>query len=139
MPFRRSTLVHPLVIIAALAGSSLCAFAQQPPTPSRVRGTIEAVNGNGLTVKSRSGEDLKLHMAPDMRVAGISRISLADVKVGSFIGTTTMPGPDGSQKAVEVHVFPESMRGSGEGSRPWDLRSQIEHDQRDGGRQRDRQ
>jgi hypothetical protein len=121
MPFRRSTLVHPLVIIAALAGSSLCAFAQQPPTPSRVRGTIETVNGNGLTVKSRSGEDLKLHMAPDMSVAGISRISLADVKVGSFIGTTTTPGPDGSQKAVEVHVFPESMRGSGEGSRPWDL------------------
>jgi hypothetical protein len=60
-------------------------------------------------------------MAPDMRVAGVSRISLADVKVGSFIGTTTTPGPDGSQKAVEVHVFPESMRGSGEGSRPWDL------------------
>jgi hypothetical protein len=54
-------------------------------------------------------------------VAGITKVSLADVKVGSFIGTTTVPGPDGSQKAVEVHVFPEDMRGTGEGSRPWDL------------------
>jgi hypothetical protein len=55
-------------------------------------------------------------------VAGITKIALADIKVGSFIGTTTVPGPDGSQKAVEVHVFPENMRGTGEGSRPWDLR-----------------
>ena len=122
MPFRRSTLVRPLVIIAAVAGWSVSAFAQQPPTPSRVRGTIEAVDGDGLSVKSRSGEDFKLHMASDMRVVGITRISLADIKVGSFIGTTTVPGPDGSQNAVEVHVFPEDMRGTGEGSRPWDLR-----------------
>ena len=57
-----------------------------------------------------------------MRVVGIVRISLADIKVGSFIGATTVPEPDGSQKAVEVHVFPEDMRGTGEGSRPYDLR-----------------
>jgi hypothetical protein len=74
MPFRRSTLVRPLVVIAAVAGWSLSAFAQQPPTPSRVRGTIEAVDGDGLSVKSRSGEDFKLHMASDMRVVGITRI-----------------------------------------------------------------
>ena len=95
MPVRRSTLVRPLVIIAAVTGSSLYAIAQQPPTPSRVRGTIEAVDGDGLSVKSRSGEDFKLHMAVDMRVVGITRISLADIKVGSFIGATTVPGPDG--------------------------------------------
>ena len=53
---------------------------------------------------------------------GIVKISLADIKVGSFIGATTVPGPDGSQNAVEVHVFPEAMRGTGEGSRPYDLR-----------------
>ena len=57
-----------------------------------------------------------------MRVVGITRISLSDIKVGSFIGTTTVPGPDGEQNAVEVHVFPENMRGTGEGSRPYDLR-----------------
>ena len=75
-----------------------------------------------LSVKSRDGEDFKLHMAGDMRVVGLVKISLSDIKVGSFIGTTTVPGPDGSQNAVEVHVFPENMRGTGEGSRPFDLR-----------------
>src|ERR1700732_4257098 len=122
MPVRRSTLIRPLVVVAMVAASSLSAIAQQPPTPSRVRGTIEAVDGDTLTVKSRSGEDVKLHMTGDMRVVGITKISLSDIKVGSFIGTTTVPDPDGTQKAVEVHVFPEDMRGTGEGSRPYDLR-----------------
>ena len=122
MPIRRSTLVRPLVIFAAVAASSLYAIAQQPPTPSRVRGTIEAVDGDVLSVKSRSGGDVRLHMTGDVRVVGITRISLSDVKVGSFIGTTTVPGPEGGANAVEVHVFPEDMRGTGEGSRPYDLR-----------------
>jgi hypothetical protein len=122
MRVRRSTFLRPLVIIAAVVGSSLYAIAQQPPTPSRVRGTIEGVDGDVLSVKSRSGDDVKLHMAGGMRVFGIARISLSDVKVGSFIGATTVPGPDGSQNAIEVHVFPEDMRGTGEGSRPYDLR-----------------
>ena len=122
MPIPRSQFVRPLVAVAMVAGSTLYAIAQQPPTPSRVRGTIEAVDGDVLAVKSRSGEDVKLHMTGDMRVVGITRIALSDIKVGSFIGTTTVPGPDGSQNAVEVHVFPEDMRGTGEGSRPYDLR-----------------
>src|SRR5215471_6890198 len=118
---RHSSLVHPLMAIAMVAASSICAIAQQPPSPSRIRGTIEAVDGEVIAVKSRGGEDVKLHMTGDTRIVGITKISLADVKVGSFIGTTTVPGPDGSQNAVEVHVFPEDMRGTGEGSRPWDL------------------
>src|SRR5436305_13821125 len=122
MPVRRSTFTRPLVAVAMVAASSLYAIAQQPPSPSRVRGTVESVDGDVLAVKSRGGEDVKLHMAGDMRVVGITRIPLSDIKVGSFIGTTTVPGPDGSQNAVEVHVFPEDMRGTGEGSRPWDLR-----------------
>ena len=122
MPVHHSTLIRPIVIIAMVAASSLSAIAQQPPTPSRVRGSIEAVDGDTLTVKSRSGEDVKLHMTGDMQVVGITKISLSDIKVGSFIGTTTVPDPDGTQKAVEVHVFPEDMRGTGEGSRPYDLR-----------------
>jgi hypothetical protein len=61
-------------------------------------------------------------MTGDIRVVGIIKISLADIKVGSFIGTTTVPGPDGGENAIEVHVFPEDMRGTGEGSRPFDLR-----------------
>src|SRR6202000_3360004 len=89
---------------------------------TRVRGTIESVDGDVIMVKSRSGEDVKLRMTADAKVVDIVKISLADIKLGSFIGTTTVPGADGRQNAVEVHVFPEDMRGTGEGSRPYDLR-----------------
>jgi hypothetical protein len=122
MTIRRSTLRRPLIAVAMVAASTLYAIAQQSPTPSRVRGTIEAVDGDVLSVKSRGGEDVKLHMAADMRVVGIVKIGLSDIKVGSFVGTTTVPGSDGVPTAVEVHVFPEDMRGTGEGSRPYDLR-----------------
>ena len=105
-----------------VVASSLYAIAQQPPTPSRLRGTIEGVDGDVLFIKSRGGEDVRLRMTGDLRVVGIIKISLADIKVGSFVGTTTVPGPDGVDNAVEVHVFPENMRGTGEGSRPYDTR-----------------
>src|ERR1700722_10796841 len=126
MPFRGFTPLHSLAALALIAvcisfSFSLPAVAQQT-APSRVRGTIEGVDGDVLSVKSRSGEDVKLHMTGDMKVVGIVKISLSDVKVGSFVGATTVPGADGSQKAVEVHVFPEDMRGTGEGARPYDLR-----------------
>ena len=122
MTVRRSALLRPLVAVAMVAASSLYAIAQQPPTPTRVRGTVEAVDGDVLSVKSRSGEDFKLRMTADMRVVGIVKIALSDIEVGAFIGATTVPGPDGSQNAVEIHMFPEDMRGTGEGSRPFDLR-----------------
>ena len=122
MPVQRSSLIRPFVAVVMVAASSLFAIAQQPPSLTRLRGTIEAVDGDMLAVKSRGGEDIKLRMTDDVRVVGITKISLADIKVGSFIGTTTVPGPEGSQSAVEVHVFPENMRGTGEGSRPFDLR-----------------
>jgi hypothetical protein len=122
MPVHRSTLTRPLAIVVMVVASSLYAIAQQPPSPSRVRGTIEAVDGQMLTVRSRAGEEVKLRMTDDIRVVGIAKIALSDIKVGSFIGTTTVPGPDGGANAIEVHVFPEDMRGTGEGSRPFDLR-----------------
>jgi hypothetical protein len=118
----RSSLIRPLLAVAMVAASTIHAIAQQPPSPSRVRGTVEAVEGDVLAVKSRSGEDVRLQMTLDIRIVGIIRIALSDIKVGSFIGTTTVPGPDGVQNALEVHVFPENMRGTGEGSRPYDLR-----------------
>src|SRR6476659_10649260 len=122
MSVRHFQFVRLGAVIAMVAGSTLYAIAQQPPSPTRVRGTVEAVDGEVLAVKSRGGEDFRLHMTGDLKVVGITKISLSDIKVGSFIGTTTVPGPDGSQNAVEVHVFPEAMRGTGEGSRPYDLR-----------------
>jgi len=118
----RLTFIRPLFALAMVAASTIYAIAQQPPVPTRVRGSVEGVEGDVLQVKSRGGEDYQLRMTPDIRVVGITKIALADIKVGSFIGTTTVPGPDGVQNAVEVHVFPEDMRGTGEGSRPYDLR-----------------
>lgn len=122
MSVQRATFTRPLIAVAMVAVSTLSALAQRAPVPTRVRGTIESVNGDTMQVKARSGEDVKLHIASDVNVSGISRISLADIKPGSFVGATTVPGPDGGANAVEVHVFPESMRGTGEGSRPYDLK-----------------
>ena len=97
-------------------------FAQQQASTVRVRGTIEAADGPMLTVKSRDGQTT-YHVKPADNVAirGIVKASLADIKQNSFIGVTGMPQADGSQKAVEVHIFPENLRGTGEGHRPWDL------------------
>jgi hypothetical protein len=119
MPLR--PYLRPLIALAMVATSSMLAVAQQT-SPSRVRGTIESIDGETLMVKSRSGEDVKLTMTGDIRVVGIVKIPLSEIKVGSFIGTTTVPGPDGGNNAVEVHMFPEDMRGTGEGSRPYDLK-----------------
>jgi len=118
-------------IIAALAGSlagslavslavSSVALAQQPQM-LRVRGTIEKVDGPVLSVKSRDGAELTVKLADGAPVRTVIRKSLADVKANTFVGITAMPQPDGTQKAVEIHIFPEALRGTGEGHRPWDL------------------
>ena len=88
----------------------------------RVRGTIERVDGNHLIVKSRDGTELKIALAEKALIVAIVKASLSDIKQGSFVGVTGMPQADGSQRAIEVHIFPESMRGTGEGHYPWDLR-----------------
>ncbi|WP_315757414.1 hypothetical protein [Bradyrhizobium sp. SZCCHNRI2007] len=105
-----------------VAAVSALAIAQQAPVPTRVRGAIESVDADMMTVKARSGEIFKLRMAGDLRVSGVVKAQLSDIKLGSFIGATTVPGPDGAPKAVEIHIFPEDMRGTGEGSRSWDLK-----------------
>jgi hypothetical protein len=105
----------------ALLLTTSVSFAQQPP-PVRVRGTVEAVDGATLTVKSRDGQTTyKVKLTADAAVRGIVKAALADIKDNSFIGVTGMPQADGSQKAVEIHIFPEPMRGTGEGHRTWDL------------------
>jgi hypothetical protein len=87
----------------------------------RVRGTIERVEGSVYIVKARDGSSLKLTLAPDAGVAASLKSALSDIKSGSYIGVAALPLPDGSQRALEVHIFHESMRGTGEGHRPWDL------------------
>ena len=110
-------IVVSLLVLAGAAPS----FGQRPPTPTRIRGAIESVDGDFLNVKSRSGELFKIYVSGSATIVDIVRISLADIKNGSYIGATGMPQPDGSQKALEVHVFPEERRGTGEGFRPFDL------------------
>jgi hypothetical protein len=93
-------------------------WAQQPQT-MRVRGTIEKVDGNTVVVKSTDGAEVTLTLTANAQIVGVVKATLADIKPGSFVGSAAMPQADGSQKALEVHIFAESQRGTGEGHRPF--------------------
>jgi hypothetical protein len=118
--------------VAALASVALGGLAMMLPgiAPAlaqdtvRVRGTIERIDGSTYVVKTRDGAELKVAVADNPQIAGVVKASLSDIKQGSFVGITAMPRADGSQSALEVHIFPEVMRGTGEGHYPWDLRPQ---------------
>jgi hypothetical protein len=115
---------RPRLFVAALAASSILASyasAQQAP-PLRIRGTIETVDGNLLGIKTREGTDVKVRMTDNVAVFAVVKTELSQIKEGSYIGVTAMPQPDGVQKAVAVHIFPENQRGAAEGFRPWDQR-----------------
>jgi hypothetical protein len=114
----------PRALAAVLAATSLFATAAsaQAPATVRIRGAIEAVDGAVLTVKSREGTEMKVHLTDNLVVIGIAKSALSDVKPGSYIGVSAMPQEDGSQKALAVHIFPEAQRGTGDGFRAWDLR-----------------
>jgi len=114
----RRTLGTAVFVALIFAGSMVAAQSQDRV---RVRGTIESVDGRTLNVKGRDGNPIKVKLTDDAKVLTVDRKSLADVKPGVFVGITAMPQPDGTQKAVEIHIFPEAMRGTGEGHRPWDL------------------
>lgn len=94
-------------------------FAQSGP--SRVRGTIEAASETSLTINARDGQRQIVALDRDLTVSTVKRVPLSGIAPGSFIGTATRRLPDGSLQAIEVLVFPEEMRGAGEGHRPWDL------------------
>ena len=88
----------------------------------RIRGTIERVEGPVYVVKNRDGAELKLTVTDNPLFVAIVKSTMADIKPGMFVGSTGVTQPDGSQKAIEVHIFPESMRGTGEGHYDWDLK-----------------
>src|SRR5262249_50888703 len=111
-----------MIGLAAIVAAPI-AWAQEAP-PVRVRGTIERVEGPVYVIKARDGAELKLTVAAKPSIATLVKASLADIKQGSFVGVTSMPQADGSMRALEVHIFPEAMRGTGEGHYPWDLRPQ---------------
>jgi hypothetical protein len=95
--------------------------AAQAPQTVRVRATLENVSVPMLTAKARDGAEMKIKLADNAPVNEVVKASLADIKENSYIAVTAMPQPDGSQKAVAILIFPEAMRGVGEGHRPWDL------------------
>jgi len=101
-----------------------CGFvlAQAPAPTQRIRGDVVALDGLGLQVKSRSGETLAIKLADNYVVTAVVKIDATAIKPGSFVGTASMPQPDGTLTSLEVLVLPESMRGSNEGHYPWDLR-----------------
>ena len=112
-----SRLFTSAVCVAALAAS--LAWGQQAQT-ARLRGTIARVDGPTLLVKTDEAGDVTVKLPDTVAVFGIVQATLADVKPGAFIGVGAMPQPDGSQKAIQVMIFTESQRGTGEGHRPWD-------------------
>jgi hypothetical protein len=116
LPLR--ALMASLTVISVLGS---VAWAQQPPAV-RIRGTIEAVDGPLLSVKSREGTDMKVRVTDNAAVFGVAKTALSEIKQGSYIGVSAMPEPDGTQKAFAVHIFPENQRGAAEGFRPWDAR-----------------
>ena len=116
--------INAKLLAAAVSCALLNVFpaTAQQQGPSRIRGTIEGADGNNLTVTARDGTTQKIGLASDVVVTGLVKTTLADVKPGSYIGVTGMPLADGSQKAIAIHIFPESARGTAEGFRQYDLR-----------------
>jgi len=99
------------------------ALAQAPANPPvRVRATVEKLDGNKLMVKLNSGDAATINLPDNVRVLGVEKTTIADVKVGNYIGISSMPQTDGTQKAIHVHIFPDAMRGVAEGHFPWDNR-----------------
>ena len=112
---RASRILTATAVAATLAVSCVSAAAQT----QRLRGTVERVDGNTIVGKARDGAAITLKLADNATITAVYKATRADIKQGDYIGSGAMPQPDGSQKALEVHIFAASMRGQGEGHRPW--------------------
>ena len=110
-----------LCVLAVVAVAGSMAMAQEPRV--RVRGTIERVEGDTYIVKARNGDELKIKLAEKAGISAVVAATLADIKPGTYVGIAGMPQADGSQRALEVLLFPEAMRGAGDGHYGWDLQA----------------
>lgn len=117
-PLRHALLLSGL--LGALLSAALPAHAEDGK-PTRVRGAITAVEGDSLKIHSNRGEDLQVALTPDTQIRGVTLAQVSEIKPGSYIGSAAVPLPDGSLKALEVHVFPPAMAGTGDGHRAFDL------------------
>lgn len=106
--------------VVALLGLVIGGGAYAETAPVRMRGTIEAVNANGFDLVTRAGDKVHVTLFPKTGYSAMSQGSVADIKPNTYIGSAAMPQADGTLKALEVTVFPEEMRGTGEGQFPWD-------------------
>jgi hypothetical protein len=111
-----------LLALGALVCWCGATLAQTTPPTQRIRGDVIALDGKNLQVKSRSGETLAIKLADNYAVSAVVPIDRSAIQPGVFIGAATMPQPDGTLSALEVVVFPEAARGSGEGHYAWDLK-----------------
>ena len=106
--------------LAALLAAPAVQAQQANPAPVKVRGTIDTVTDEAITIVKKDGTKQVVALAPKIGVSALVKAQMSDIKQGVFIGTTARPSKDGSLHATEVHIFPESMRGAGEGHYPWD-------------------
>ena len=124
-----SGMISRTLISSTLAASGFALVCLALPASAqetvRIRGTIESIDGPVFVVKNRDGAELKLTVTDKPLFVAIVKATMADIKPGMFVGSTGVTQPDGSQKAIEVHIFPESMRGTGEGHYDWDLKPQT--------------
>jgi hypothetical protein len=120
------------------------AAAQAPPAPAapdaqtRIRGTVEKFDGETLTVKTREGPQVTIGLAPNFTVVGVAKRSLGDIKAGDYVASTSVKGTDGNLQALEIHIFPEAMRGRPASARlgpkqPDDQRHRVGHYRRAAG------
>jgi hypothetical protein len=119
MPMKPARLFAACLSAVVACGLAATALAQSSPT--RLRGSIAAIDGKTVTIATREGSSVKVNLADNWSVMLVSPITMADLKENSFVGIASTKGPDGSLSALEVLVFPEAARGSNEGHYPWDL------------------
>ncbi|HEY3677130.1 MAG TPA: hypothetical protein VGL45_00310 [Bradyrhizobium sp.] len=117
--FTKSTRRNAFVLGALVLLAASSAYADT--TPVRVRGTVVSLEGAKLVVHPKTGDDITVALNDNYGAVAVVKASMADIKEGTFIGTATVTQPDSSLKSVEVVVFPDKMRGTGEGHYPWDL------------------
>ena len=116
-------MMRKIAIAALIALAVGPALAQTPPagTPTRIRGTVDKLDGQNLMVKSRDGQTVTIELAANVAVITLVKKSIADIKAGDYVASTGVKGTDGKIHAIEVRIFPEAARGTGEGQYPWDL------------------
>ena len=112
------------VVVSVVGLLTVSAFAQNLPatTPVRVAGTIEKLDGDNLIVKTKEGQAVTVILNADAAIFGVEKRSVADIKPGDFLASGGVKSSDGKIHAIEVRIFPEALRGIGEGQRPWDVK-----------------